>query len=93
VAVATRKLSPHTGAGYKKRFDKLSPHTGAGYKKRFENGSRFRPGAFLQEDRQMEHNPGFVYHIKDSYFDVAQDQKLMRNHEGEALRPTFLSAG
>ena len=32
---------------------------------------------------------GYVYHIKDSYFSVAQDDKLMRNHEGGALRPTY----
>ena len=33
---------------------------------------------------------GFVYHIKDSYFKVAQDNMLMRNHEGGAYRPTYL---
>jgi len=33
--------------------------------------------------------PGYVYHIKNSYFDKAQDDKLMRNHEGGALRPTY----
>ena len=38
---------------------------------------------------QAEHIPGFVYHIKDSYFAAAQDGKLMRNHEGGALRPTY----
>ncbi|MCL2494427.1 MAG: hypothetical protein FWE98_02065 [Oscillospiraceae bacterium] len=32
--------------------------------------------------------PGNVYHIKDSCFDAVQDGKLMRNHEGGALRPT-----
>ncbi|MCL1952936.1 MAG: hypothetical protein FWF60_08930, partial [Oscillospiraceae bacterium] len=32
---------------------------------------------------------GYVYHIKDSYFAAAQDDKLMRNHEGGALRPTY----
>jgi len=37
----------------------------------------------------MEHNPGYVYHIKDSYFDAVQDSRLMRNHEGGALRPTY----
>jgi hypothetical protein len=30
--------------------------------------------------------PGYVYHIKDSYFDVAQDEKLMKNHSEEAVR-------
>jgi hypothetical protein len=33
--------------------------------------------------------PGYVYHIKDIYFDVAKDDKLMRNHEGNAYRPTY----
>jgi len=33
--------------------------------------------------------PGFVFHIKDSYFDFAKDDKLMRNHEGGAHRPTY----
>jgi len=33
--------------------------------------------------------PGYVYHIKDSYFEVAKDDKLMRNHEGGAYRPTY----
>jgi len=37
----------------------------------------------------MEHNPGYVYHIRESYFELAQDDKLMRNHEGGALRPTY----
>lgn len=32
---------------------------------------------------------GYVYHIKDSYFDVANDDKLMRNYEGGAYRPTY----
>ena len=35
-------------------------------------------------------NQGFVYHIKDSYFEVAQDNMLMRNHEGGAYRPTYI---
>ena len=33
--------------------------------------------------------PGYVYHISDSYFNVAGDDKLMRNHEGDAYRPTY----
>jgi hypothetical protein len=33
--------------------------------------------------------PGYVYHIKDLFFDVAKDDKLMRNHEGGAYRPTY----
>jgi len=33
--------------------------------------------------------PGYVYHIKDDYFVVAKDDKLMRNREGGAYRPTY----
>jgi hypothetical protein len=33
--------------------------------------------------------PGYVYHIKDTYFDLAQDDKLMRNYEDGAYRPTY----
>jgi hypothetical protein len=33
--------------------------------------------------------PGYVYHIKDTYFDAAKDDKLMRNYEGGAYRPTY----
>ena len=36
-----------------------------------------------------EITPGYVYHIKDSYFDLACDKNLMRNHEGGAFRPTY----
>jgi len=32
---------------------------------------------------------GFVYHIKDLYFDMVNDDKLMRNYEGGAYRPTY----
>jgi hypothetical protein len=32
---------------------------------------------------------GYVYHIKDTYFDIVKDDKLMRNHEGSAYRPTY----
>ena len=34
--------------------------------------------------------PGYVYHIRDEYFEIAKDDKLMRNHEGGAMRPTYL---
>jgi len=36
--------------------------------------------------------PGYVYHIKDTYFDVVMDDKLMRNYEGGAYRPTYFCA-
>ena len=37
----------------------------------------------------MQLKPRFVYHIKDEYFHLANDSKLMRNHEGGACRPTY----
>ena len=37
----------------------------------------------------FEIKPGYVYHIKDAYFDLVQDDKLMRNREGGAYRPTY----
>ena len=33
--------------------------------------------------------PGYVYHIKDLYFENVKDDKLMRNREGGAFRPTY----
>ena len=33
--------------------------------------------------------PGYVYHIKDLYFNTVKDDKLMRNHESGAYRPTY----
>ena len=33
--------------------------------------------------------PGYVYHIKDTYFDIAKDDKLMQNYEGGSCRPTY----
>ncbi|MCL2086938.1 MAG: hypothetical protein FWH05_05005 [Oscillospiraceae bacterium] len=39
--------------------------------------------------KEADIRPGYVYHIKDSYFDLAKDDKLMRNHEGGAHRPTY----
>lgn len=32
---------------------------------------------------------GYVYHIKDEYFEFAKDEKLMRNHENGNTRPTY----
>lgn len=38
----------------------------------------------------LDIKPGYVYHIKESYFDMVKDDKLMKNHEGGAHRPTYL---
>lgn len=32
---------------------------------------------------------GYVYHIKDEYFDFVKDNKLMKNHENGHSRPTY----
>jgi len=34
-------------------------------------------------------SPGYVYHVKDTYFDAVKDERLMRNHERGAYRPTY----
>lgn len=37
----------------------------------------------------MEIKKGYVYHIKDEYFDIVQDATLMKNHESGKARPTY----
>ena len=37
----------------------------------------------------MIYQEGYVYHIKDEYFEKVQDSNLMQNKEGGAYRPTF----
>ena len=37
----------------------------------------------------MEIKLGYVYHIKDDYFKVIKDEKLMKNHEGNSTRPNY----
>ena len=32
---------------------------------------------------------GYVYHIKDEYFEYVKDEKLMKNHENGNTRPTY----
>ena len=39
--------------------------------------------------KESDIKPGFVYHIKDTYFETVNDDKLMRNREGGAYRPTY----
>ena len=40
--------------------------------------------------KESEIKPGYVYHIKDTYFEEVKDDKLMRNQEGGAYHPTYL---
>ena len=37
----------------------------------------------------MIYQEGYVYHIKDEYFEKVQDSNLMQNKEGGMYRPTF----
>ena len=37
----------------------------------------------------MKLETGYVYHIKNEFFDLANDDKLMANHEGNATRPNY----
>ncbi len=32
---------------------------------------------------------GYVYHIKDEYFEFVKDEQLMKNHENGNTRPTY----
>ena len=37
----------------------------------------------------MDIKPGYVYHIKNEYFDFVKDEKLMKNHEGKYTRQNY----
>lgn len=39
----------------------------------------------------MEVKSGYLYHIKDSFFDIVNDDKLMTNHERGKKRPTYFA--
>lgn len=39
----------------------------------------------------MEIKTGYLYHIKDEYFDVVNDEMLMQNHEKGKKRPTYFT--
>jgi len=39
----------------------------------------------------MEVKTGYIYHIKDEYFDVVNDSMLMSNHERGKKRPTYFT--
>ena len=39
----------------------------------------------------MEIKTGYLYHIKDDYFDVVNDDSLMQNHEKGKKRPTYFT--
>ena len=37
----------------------------------------------------MDIKPGYVYHIKNEYFDFVKDEKLMKNNEGKYKRQNY----
>ena len=39
----------------------------------------------------MEIKTGYLYHIKDDFFDIVNDEKLMTNHERGRKRPTYFT--
>ena len=39
----------------------------------------------------MEVKTGYLYHIKDEYFNVVNDENLMQNHEKGKKRPTYFT--
>ena len=39
----------------------------------------------------MKVTTGYLYHIKDEYFDVVNDDNLMQNHERGRKRPTYFT--
>ena len=39
----------------------------------------------------MEIKTGYLYHIKDDYFDFVKDENLMHNHEKGKKRPTYFT--
>lgn len=43
------------------------------------------------EMMNLEIKTGYLYHIKDEYFDVVNDDSLMQNHEKGKKRPTYFT--
>ncbi len=39
----------------------------------------------------MKVKTGYIYHIKDEFFDIVNDEKLMTNHERGKKRPTYFT--
>lgn len=39
----------------------------------------------------MQVQTGYIYHIKDDFFDVVNDKGLMINHENGKTRPTYFT--
>ena len=39
----------------------------------------------------LEIKTGYIYHIKDDFFDIVNDENLMTNHERGKKRPTYFT--
>lgn len=39
----------------------------------------------------MQVQTGYIYHIKDEFFDVVNDKGLMINHENGKTKPTYFT--
>ena len=39
----------------------------------------------------MKVQTGYLYHIKDEFFDIVNDENLMTNHERGKKRPTYFT--
>ena len=48
-------------------------------------------GILLMELMTMKIKTGYLYHLKDKYFDVVNDENLMQNHERGKKRPTYFT--
>ncbi len=48
-------------------------------------------GILFMELMTVEIKTGYLYHIKDKYFDVVNDENLMQNHERGKKRPTYFT--
>lgn len=40
--------------------------------------------------KKVQIHTGYLYHIKDEFFDIVNDENLMTNHERGKKRPTYL---
>lgn len=45
----------------------------------------------FMEMMHLDIKTGYLYHIKDEYFDVVNDKNLMQNHEKGKKRPTYFT--
>lgn len=48
---------------------------------------KYRRGVVSMKSTELK--PGYLYHIKDEYFDIVNDNNLMQNHERGKKRPTY----